>query len=448
MSPQKCADGANPDASCFEALQLSTYLGQWWTQNHNACGHRAFAACFYSLETKYAPSDCGQINNDAACTQPIWNDFKGTRQGIQRFYVAWNIWNTNGFFLDLYDSIGVAQGSTSAGLGELVALLDPVVKKDEQLNDVLMALTFGLSLYSEGTDLVKALLRSLPQTSGLTQKFLPTGTVDGQYQTWSLVSQNMGKVTDAYRRSIASGLPEVQNNITNFITWSEASGLSGFRPSLNGLVDSFTQALNTYAAARIIASLGFIVTRAANTDVHALQTNGSALAWNTNCDGGYDSSGVCDTYFFDGVDTYSIVQPDHMTRNFNKEMTTLFGGAVPMTTGKLLFTGAYQCLLATKQNGGAAPQLDPNDPTIFHCLSNLQVCTWDETSLGPFDSSCANLPARDAVLPMFGVEACPGNSENSIFDKPVPRGYLGPGVFEDAKGIDSLYADQFCNSGA
>ena len=90
--PSQCTDGGNPDASCFNAIDLPDYLLHWWSTNSGDCGQQTFAACFYAKLTKYAPSDCGQLNNDADCTEPVWNDFKGTTNGIQNFYVAWNIW--------------------------------------------------------------------------------------------------------------------------------------------------------------------------------------------------------------------------------------------------------------------------------------------------------------------------------------------------------------------
>ena len=88
----KCSDGSFVDASCFNELDLPDYLISWWSTNQGQCSGRGFAECFYAKATKYAPSDCGQLNHDAACTQPIWNDFKGLTNGIQNFYVAWNLW--------------------------------------------------------------------------------------------------------------------------------------------------------------------------------------------------------------------------------------------------------------------------------------------------------------------------------------------------------------------
>ena len=337
--------------------------------------------------------------------------------------------NTNGFFLDLYTAIGDAEESAQSSLGAVIALLDPPQQQNIILNDVLDALTFGLSLYSEGSVLVKALLRSAPQTAGLLGKLFPSGTVDGQYQDWTAMSKDLGKATDAFRTSVAQGLPLVQNDVNTFIKWSQNSGLSGERPGLDGLVGSMTQALNTYAIANIISSQGIVVTRAANTDVYALQNNGSRLNWDTGCGSGYDSNGVCSTFFFDGTDTYALTDPSHQTRSFHGEMTSFFtpGGnnAPSMTTGKLLFTGAQACQTATGKVGGADPSLNPTDPTQVQCLSNFGVCTWSQSKFGPFDN-CPNNLWR------LGIYGCIGEEDNSV---DVPIQYLGPGVYVNGNNV-------------
>ena len=446
----KCTDGAFVVASCFNELDLPDYLLHWWKANSDTCASKnaEFAECFYALETKYAPSDCSQLNNDAECTQPVWNDFKNTTNGIQNFYVAWNLWNTAGFFLDMWTAIGAAEGSSQSGLGAIISQLDPPKTQNVVLNDILDALTFGLSLYAEGSVLMKALLRSAPQTAGLMGKLFPVGTVDGEYQDWTVVTQNVGKCTDAFRASVSSGLPLIQNNITSFISWSQGSGLSGTRPSLQGLSDSMTQALNTYAIAQIISSLGLVVSRAPNTDVHALQTNSSVLNWDTGCSGGY-TNGVCDTFFWDGTDTYGLTDPTDFTRNFHDDLTSFFtppsGGGLPLTTGQLLFSGAQHCYTATGKNGGANPSLDSTDATQIQCLSNMQVCTWDESGFGPFDN-CANLPASNAVLAGFGVSGCIGEPDGSTTDPDVPHAYLGPMIYQNNNNIPSIETESACDN--
>lgn len=91
--------------------------------------------------------------------------------------------NINNFFHNLYTASGIATQSAQSGLGAVVAAaLDPPKTQNFLLNDIPDALSFDLSLYSEGSNLVKALVRYAPQTVGLMQKPFPSGTADGQYQ--------------------------------------------------------------------------------------------------------------------------------------------------------------------------------------------------------------------------------------------------------------------------
>ena len=115
--------------------------------------------------TPYAPSTCDQLNTDPACTQPLWKDFQDdSENGSKKFYVSWALWNTQGFFLDLYNSIGDSSNTLSDNIGAIILAMDPPDDGDSKWEYVLDALTFGLSLYSEGSILVKALLRSAPQS--------------------------------------------------------------------------------------------------------------------------------------------------------------------------------------------------------------------------------------------------------------------------------------------
>ncbi|KAF2236690.1 hypothetical protein EV356DRAFT_565497 [Viridothelium virens] len=432
----RCTNPAAPDEACFNSLDLPDYIIHWWNDNQNDCGETdGFADCWYSKKTKYAPSKCDQLNTDPACEQPEWSDFQSESQNaVQDFYVTWVIWNTQGFFLDLYNAIGGADQTVQDGLSSIVTLLDPPQETGapKPLEYVLDALTFGLSLYSEGSVLTKALLRSAPQTSSLIGKLFPSGTVDGEFSDWSQVSGDVGKVTDAWKNSVASGLPELQNNITAFIAFNQQSGLSGIRPSLDGLENSMSQALNTYAISDIINTQGLVASRAVNTDVHALQTNGTKLEWDTGCGSGYTEWGVCDTFFWDGTDTYGLTDPEYMTKNYNNELNAFFNGSNPLTTGKLLFTGGLQCAQSSGQNGGAGPTINSQDPTQYNCMSTLRICTWTYSTYGPFQD-CPNLPDKNAVLPFMGVSGCIGSTDDtSSID--VPHAYLGGGILVDAPG--------------
>jgi hypothetical protein len=103
------------------------------------------------------------------------------------FYVTWVIYNTQGFFLDMYLAIQGSDQVVHDGLAAVVTLLNPPEsqKQAEAVDLVLAIIGFGTSLYAEGSIVTKALLRTLPQTAALLPKIMPAGTVDASWQTWS-----------------------------------------------------------------------------------------------------------------------------------------------------------------------------------------------------------------------------------------------------------------------
>ena len=363
----------------------------------------------------------------------------------------------------MYQAISDGEQPAQAALGEMIAELDPPQKENVALDDVLMAFSFALSLYSEGSILVKALIRTAPQTTGLLGKLFPSGTIDQQVATWQEVSDSLGTVTKAYQSSVAEGLPLLQDDVQVFVRWSQNSGLSGNRPSLNSLSDDMASVLTAYATSRVIGDIGtpisltnhfiergeltyigIIVSRAPGIDVHALQTSGAKLSWDTGCSGGY-TNGVCDTFFYDGKDTYGLTDPNHQTKNYHDVLVKLLQGQKPPTTGQLLFSASQACYERTGKNGGNTPTVDPTDPTQLSCVSVMQICTWDENGFGPFDKSCPNLPSKDAALPRFGISGCIGETgDTSSID--VPHAYLGPGIWQDGHGVAAVQDDSFCDN--
>jgi len=170
------------------------------------------------------------------------------------------------------------------------------------------------------------------------------------------------------------------------------------------------------------------------------------LTGDTGCEDGYDSNGICSAYFFDGTDTYSLVDPNNMANNESDAINALIGGSSPPTTGQILFTSGLQCTQTCGSNGGCNPSVDSTDPSVVSCLSTVRVCTWTWDTYGPFQDGCANLPSDDAVLPAFGVDGCMGNEYG--YGISVPNSYLGGGIVEDnAPGDWANEWQGVCNSG-
>jgi hypothetical protein len=184
-------------------------------------------------------------------------------------------------------------------------------------------------------------------------------------------------LTANYKKSVASGLPDVQNNITVFRSFNSVSGLAGIRPSLDPLENSLAHALNAYAAARMLNDLNIVASRAMDSGVRALQTNGTGIKWDTGCDSDYDQYGVCNTWFYDGTDSFGLTDPNNMNNNYINILETLFGGvgAGPLTTGALLFSGGRDCAQSSGTNGGSPPVLDQSDPTSYSCLVEVTTST-------------------------------------------------------------------------
>ena len=156
----------------------------------------------------------------------------------------------------MYNAIGNGEAKASGDIGKLAEDLNPPKKTNVALDDLLIAATFALSLYSEGTVLMKALIRTAPQTTGMLGKLFPTGELDQTVETWADAASQLGTVTQAFQNSVAAGLPILQDDVQNFIKWSQASGLSGNRPSLDSLSNDMSQALTAYATSRIMSDIG------------------------------------------------------------------------------------------------------------------------------------------------------------------------------------------------
>jgi hypothetical protein len=205
----------------------------------------------------------------------------------------------------------------------------------------------------------------------------------------------VGTLTTTWKNSTAQALPDIVNNVTVFNVFNMQSGLSGIRPSLSDLENSLSQSLNAYAISQMLSELSLVVSRGANTDVNALQTNGTKLMWDTGCGSGYDSYGVCAEWYYDGTDSYAISNPDHNEHSYHDVLETFFNGSSPMTTGMLLFSDAYACAQSTGKNGGNSPSIDQLDPTSVSCLSSVGVCTWTMDTIGP--SPTAPMTCRPAA---------------------------------------------------
>ena len=429
-----CSNPESPDSSCWAALELDQYVDWWWAANNNTCVNDlklGFADCYYALAAKgYSPSTCGQINAVSGCKQPVWSDFQHLWNAQRAFYVAYNIWNINGFFSNYYSAINAAQGTATTQLQSIVNTLDPVAKTNLALNDILTVLSVGLAFVpGVGNALSKGLIIAAQQAPGVGKYIFPIGTADSQQTDAAAVSQSMGNVVTGFRNNYASALNVTNSDIASFLTFARNAPFSGKIPDLNSAVDQCLTALYTYILSQVYQVTNVILTRQVQTDVNALSSNGTSLNWETGCGKGYGQYGECSTFWYDlKTDiSYALTDTQNQLRDFNGNMQQFFNG---MTTGELLFAGADQCAQASKSNQGKAPIVDltPGGSTAS-CLSNLQVCTWDLTAADKQPNPFTDCPS--AVVPKFYGQAC-SDPYGDFSGGAVPIQYLGWAVLNNA----------------
>lgn len=98
------------------------------------------------------------------------------------------------------------------------------------------------------------------------------------------------------QHSYAQFLPAVVNDVDVCATIFEGGPFSSTLPNVENMQRSMVIGLNTFLVSQAYIDNGFFFTRTLDTDIHALQTNGShsGLVIDKACQGGYNSdvSGV------------------------------------------------------------------------------------------------------------------------------------------------------------
>lgn len=115
--------------------------------------------------------------------------------------------------MNLYQALFNGGGAVQGALGNITSILTPSVEDDTSaLGFLFDALTFGLSLYAEGSVLTKALIRVAPQSTSLGSKLLPSSSSTGVFDSWTEASGEVGKYmlvgTEHWRRTFSRGITD------------------------------------------------------------------------------------------------------------------------------------------------------------------------------------------------------------------------------------------------
>lgn len=424
----------NLTQDCWQELEMGPYLSNWWQANQAACGgaSMSFVSC-YQQSVGVEEQQCDSTGPNM-CDYP--ENFTGyTPQQAYTLYTIFAIWQ---WFESIYEAIENADLSAEGPVGKIVKLINPEVKQPQSLGNFLQALTAFAPLLSLPAKLGKAVTSisetAMRQSPGVLKQLNPTGTLDSEVVQISDIYDGLSTIKTTYQQNISNALALVQQDFTTFALFAANGSFIAPRSSLEAETTNLTNALETYIVSSCLTASNVIITLARETNPQSLASNGSLTTPNLiQCDS-YDSYGVCSDWWYD-PDTnaaYALSSLSAMETNYNSLMHTLFSNS--WTTGSDLFLGAKACADYVAVNGGA------NDPTldtvtlIPRCISNVQVCVWDQ-DCEPLDQDCefTGEYGWDLCKPQYGYEAddCGGSG---IPTEIVPAAYLGPLTTITAEG--------------
>ena len=150
--PDTCQDPGGVDSitsGCWTALGINQYITDWFSTSSSKCMvGTPFATCFLQV-LDIGTLDCVGITSNT-CGPPDWKTFKTSNIDVKAFYVVYKIYTVREFFNSYWTAIGNANGVATNNIAAIVGYLDPPQKSNGNLNDVLTALSVGLSLIAPG----------------------------------------------------------------------------------------------------------------------------------------------------------------------------------------------------------------------------------------------------------------------------------------------------------
>ena len=404
---------------------MAKYLTDWWQANQAACGsaNATFVSCYQQL--------VGVEQQQCDATGPNMCDYPESFTGYtpQQAYTLYTIFAIWQWFESIYEAIENADLSASGPVGNIVKLINPEVNHEQFLGDFLQALTALTPLLSLPAQFGKAatsIETVMRQSPGVFKQLNPTGTLDSEVVQISDIYDGLGIIKTTYQQNVSNALALVQNDFQTFSIFAANGSFIAPRVSLEAQTENLTASLETYIVSSCLTASNIIITLARETNPQQLVSNGSMSTPDLIQCASYDQYGVCSAWWYD-PDTnaaFGLSSLRDMKINYYDLMESLFSNG--WTTGADLFLGSKACADYMAVYGGTNnPTLDPVTMTP-RCISNVQVCVWDQ-SCQMFDKSCE-------FTGEYGWDLCkpqPGYLEDDcgssyVQTEIVPAAYLGP----------------------
>ena len=419
---------------------MDTYLTDWWKANQGACGggNTSFVSC-YQQSVGVEEQQC-DATGPQMCDYP--ENFSGySPQEAYTLYTIFAIWQ---WFESIYEAIENADLSASGPVGKIVKTINPEVEKSQSLGDFLQALTAFAPLLSLPAQLGKAVTSvtetAMRQSPGVLKQLNPTGTLDSEIVQISDIYDGLSTVKTTYQKNISAALALVQQDFTTFSLFAANGSFIAPRASLQAETTNLTSALETYVVSSCLTASNIFITLARDTNPQQLAANGSLTTPSLVQCASYDAYGVCSAWWYDPATNaaFGLSALSDMETNYYALMETLFSS--DWTTGASLFLGAKACADYIAVYGGSnAPALDPVT-LVPRCISNVQVCVWDEgCQLGDKNCEFTGEYGWGLCKPQYGYEADDCGDDGYAATEDVPAAYLGPlTTITEAEGGDGV----------
>jgi len=364
----------NLTASCWNQLNMSTYLEGWWHTNAAACSQQnaTFASCYQQM----ARVEQQQYNT----TGPKMCDFPTSFSGytVQQAYTLYTIFAIWQWFETIYEAIENADMSATGPVGKIVKTINPEIPQKQPLGDFLQAMTALAPLLALPASLGKAVTSlaetALRQSPGVIKQLNPTGTLDSEEVQINDLYDGLGTIKTTYQQNVSTALVMVQQNFETFHTFAANGLFNAPRSSLEADTLNLTSALETYIVARCLTANNIIVTLARDTSPQALASNASMTTTNLISCASYDKYGVCSAWWYDpGTNAaFALANITDSSINYYDLIQTMFSEG--WTTGADLFLGAKLCADYVAAGGGSKTLVLDSITLVPRCLSSVQVC--------------------------------------------------------------------------
>jgi hypothetical protein len=373
---------------------------------------KSFSRCFLNSKG-LATLNCDTLVNDA-CTSPDHSKLTNSLD----FYVAYNIYSINQAFNTYFNAIPNANTLASENIPAIIQLLDPPKQQNVLLNDILTALSVGLSFLVSENPIIDALVKGATQAIAVNKFLFPTGTLDSQNAQFRSLEESLGAVVQQLQRNVNSAFPAALANASNFLAFAYSGAFSQpTNESLFADTAKLLTGLNTYVVSQGMQANNILLARAPTIDINEWVADGAVSNYAIDgCGKGYDPLGICDAFYYNQAQntTYSFVKIDDPSQNYHDAMETIFGN---WTSPDLLIVNGAACAdIGSSQHLGNLISATPTG-VASACLANMKVCTWSQDPSNfqtEIFTDCDNTNG-------WQDDSCGGDGGVK-----VPAGYIGP----------------------